>query len=77
MAEATTGKELLDRVYAIKGNASKEIMQERNRATIAGGFVGFGMGVYYGYSRDKNMLVTGLLCGVLGAVSARLLMPKE
>jgi hypothetical protein len=78
MAELTptTGKEILDRVQAIKGGTDKEILKERNRATIAGGITGVLLGIYFGSARGGNVLVTGAIGGVVGALAVRVVMPK-
>lgn len=73
-----TGKAILDKVRAIKGSGTeKDILMEKNKATIAGSATGLLIGVYYGYSRKKNMLVTSLMGALAGAVVVRLLMPKN
>lgn len=72
-----TGKELLDKVYQVKGNPQKNIFEEKNKATIAGGVTGCLLGVYYGFSKKHNLLVTGAIGAIVGAVAVRLLMPKN
>lgn len=74
---ATTGKELLDRVRSIKDGTGKEIVREKNRATVAGAAMGAMMGVYVGTSRKQNVLVTSILGAVIGAITVRLVMPKS
>lgn len=77
MAE-TTGKEILDKVRTIKrATTDKDVLIQKNRATVAGGITGLLIGFYYGYAKKTNMLVTGLIGGTIGAVSTRLLMPKN
>lgn len=75
--QPTTAKEILDRVHSIKGSPDKEIAAEKNRATAAGGIAGGVFGLYYGYSRQKNPLVWGLVGAIAGAVVVRVVMPKN
>lgn len=80
MAETTTpgtGKELLEKLQAIKTGTNKEIAKEQNKATIAGAAMGAMMGVYYGTSRKKNILVTTIFGAIVGAITVRLVMPKK
>lgn len=74
MAEITDGKQIMDRIKAIKGDTNPDA--DKNRATIAGGTVGLLGGLYYGYSRKKNILICALLGAGIGAVVSRILMPK-
>lgn len=80
MAETTvpsTGKELLDKLQSIKTGTNKEIAQEKNKATLAGAAMGAMMGVYFGTSRKKNLLVTTIFGALLGAITVRVVMPKK
>jgi gas vesicle protein len=70
----TDGKQIMDKIASIKSDTSPTA--DKLRATIAGGTVGMIGGIYYGYSRRKNVLVSALLGGALGAIVTRLLMPK-
>lgn len=80
MAESTTpttGKELLDKLQSIKTGTGKEIAKEQNKATLAGAAMGAMMGVYWGTSRKKNILITTIFGAIVGAVTVRLVMPKK
>jgi uncharacterized membrane protein len=79
MAEQTqtTAKELLDRVSAIKSGTAKDVAKERNKATAAGGAMGAMMGLYFGTSRRQNILVCGIIGAVIGAITVRIVMPKN
>lgn len=73
-----TGKEIMDKVRSIKGSdTGDDILVEKNRATVAGAATGCLIGVYYGYSRKKNMLVSALMGALAGAFIIRLCMPKN
>lgn len=74
---ATTADKLSQRSSAIAGKEGYDTKTVRNRATIAGAAIGGMFGVYYGYTKKKNMLATGLAGLVMGAILSRLLMPKD
>lgn len=74
---AITGKDIMDRVSSIQGTKSKDVVYQRNQATISGAFVGMIIGIYVGYTKKKNMLVAGALGAIGGAVVIRLFTPKD
>lgn len=71
-----TGKEIMEDVDAIKQGKGYDPANLKKNAAVTGGAIGFAAGAYYGYVRSKNMLVPALLGAVLGALAARLIMPK-
>lgn len=72
-----TASEIMDKVKSIKGSGTDDdVALEKKRAMIAGGTVGLMMGLYYGFSKQKNMLICGVIGGAAGAALTRLLMPK-
>jgi uncharacterized membrane protein len=72
-----TGKAIMDKVRSIKGTDSdKDILVEKNRATVAGAATGTLIGVYYGFSRKQNIVVCALMGALAGALVVRLFMPK-
>lgn len=74
---STTGKDIMDRVSSIQGTKSKDVVYQRNQATISGAFVGMVIGLYIGHTRKKNMLVAGALGAIGGAIIIRLFTPKS
>lgn len=74
---AITGKDIMSKVSSIQGTKSKDVVYQRNQATISGAFVGMIIGVYIGHTRKKNMLVAGALGAIGGVVIVRLFTPKE
>lgn len=72
-----TGKEIMDRVGAIQGTKDKDVIYQRNQATVSGAFVGMIIGFYVGFTRKKSMLVAGALGAIGGAIIVRLFTPKE
>lgn len=71
-----TGKELLEDVNAIKNGKGYNPSSMKRNAAVTGGLIGFAAGVYYGYAKNQNMLVPGLLGAIVGALGARVIMPK-
>jgi hypothetical protein len=71
----TTGKELLDKVAALKGS-SIDVASQKTQGAISGGMIGLAAGAFYGLARKQNLLVTSLLGSVIGVVIAKLFTPK-
>lgn len=67
----------MDKVASIQGTTSRDVLYQRNQATISGGFIGMGIGLYYGFSRHKSPLVTGFLGAIAGVIIVRLFTPKD
>jgi hypothetical protein len=72
-----TADDLANRASAITGSSEYDTKIQRNRAMIAGATIGGLGGLYYGFSRKKNMLVYCGAGAVVGALLSRLLMPKD
>jgi hypothetical protein len=72
-----TADQLSNRASAIKGTDQYDTNTLRNRATMTGAVIGGLGGVYYGYTRKKNVLVMGVAGVIVGAILSRLIMPKD
>lgn len=72
-----TGKQIMDKVDDIQGTSSKDIIFQRNQATIGGGAIGMVIGIYYGLTRKQNMLVCAAMGLIGGATIARIFTPKN
>lgn len=68
--------DLNKRTSSILGGDQYDTKVVRNRATVTGACVGGLFGVYYGFSRKKNMLVYAGAGAVVGAILSRILVPK-
>lgn len=69
-----TGKQILDRVNTITGQGSDDDTSvQRNRSAVACGVTGLLFGLYYGYSKQHNMIITGLIGGGAGVLVSRML----
>ncbi len=74
---AETAQQILSSVKTIKGqDEGSEILSNKNQATYSGAFVGLAFGLYWGYAKKHNMLMTGIVGAMGGAVVARLFMPN-
>lgn len=73
---AITADILAERASSIKGSKDYDPDAQRNRSMVAGATVGLLFGLYYGYTRSKNVLITGAAGAIGGGILARLFMPK-
>jgi outer membrane lipoprotein SlyB len=71
MAETTEGGSMMNKIASIGTSGPEDEATHKNKATISGAAVGGLFGMYYGYSKEKNMLVCGIVGSVIGAVVAR------
>ncbi len=71
---SVTADALAKKADSITGGDDESIA--RNRATVAGGLVGGMLGMYYGFSKGKSIVVMGLIGAVGGAILTRLTLPK-
>lgn len=72
----TTGKDLINSVSALQGSKG-EIGAMKNKAVVSGAVIGMLGGFYYGYAKKHNMLVTGIMGALAGAIIAGVLMPSS
>lgn len=74
---ATTGQQLLDQAASIKGNNALDITYQKNKALLTGGMIGAAGGIYFGWAKKQNMLVTGLMGAIVGMIIAGAFIPKS
>jgi uncharacterized protein YcfJ len=67
-----TGKEIINNVNSVKDGKYPDEKSQHIHAIVSGAAVGGMMGIYYGYSKDKNMLAMGILGAIIGSVVVRL-----
>lgn len=63
-------------IYNKISNSGSDAKNNGKKAIISGAAVGAAFGFYYGYSRKKNILVMGVAGAIVGALVAKILMPK-
>ena len=54
------GKEMIEKVASIGSNKTGDVATQQNKATLTGAAIGVLFGIYYSYSRKKNMLLFGM-----------------
>lgn len=72
----TTADNLSYKAKQIIGSEDGDTSSIRNRAMISGAIVVGLFGMYYGYTKKKNVLVFGAGGAVVGAIAARMFMLK-
>lgn len=72
-----TADQLAAKGSSITGANGYDPKSLRNRAMITGATIGGCFGLYYGYTRKKNMLVMAGAGALMGGILSRLIMPKE
>lgn len=75
MAEKT-GKQIIEEAAAVKNGGAYNPSSMKWRAAISGGSIGIVAGGYWAFVKNGNMLVGALAGGIVGALLARMIMPK-
>jgi hypothetical protein len=71
------GKDILEKANVLKNGGTVDAVSAKKRAAFSGAFVGAAAGFYYGYVKQDNFLVAGILGAIAGALIARVVMPKQ
>ena len=70
-------KKLLNTVSETKTKDTTTILNDLTKGTMTGAAIGAGVGIYIGFSRSKNLLLTGFLGAILGGVISRIFIVKK
>lgn len=70
-------KDFLSKVRDSKPKSSDDMGFLKSQSNFAGAFVGTTLGIYIGYKRKYNLLLSAFLGGILGAVIAKALINKR
>jgi hypothetical protein len=70
-------KKFLNTVSETKTKDTTTILNDLTKGTMTGAAIGAGVGIYIGFSRDKNLLLTGFLGALLGGVISRIFIVKK
>lgn len=73
---AQTAEQMLQKVEALKNKNGVDWGSEKNQATVTGAIIGFSGGAFFGYARRHNILVTGLVGALAGAIVSRVFTPQ-
>lgn len=70
-------KKFLNAVNEEKSKSTTTIINDLTKGTMTGAAIGAGIGIYIGFSRDKNLLMTGFLGAILGGAISRIFIVKK
>jgi hypothetical protein len=70
-------KKFLNAVSEEKKKDSTTILNDLTKGTMTGAAIGAGIGIYIGFSRSKNLLMTGFLGAILGGAISRIFIVKK
>lgn len=73
---STPAQDILDKATAQKYGGGTDIDHERNMATASGAIVGGLFGMYIAYAKKKNLIIIGAVGALIGAIAARVILPK-
>jgi gas vesicle protein len=67
-------KQFLSKVKSSKNKPEDEYLFEKNKASMTGMVIGALLGVYVGYKRSYNLLVSTFIGGLAGSVATKILL---
>ena len=70
-------KKFLNAVSEEKSKSTTTIINDLTKGTMTGAAIGDGIWIYIGFSRDKNLLMTGFLGAILGGAISRIFIVKK
>jgi hypothetical protein len=71
------GKEMLDKLKANKEKGANKIILEQTEGTFTASAIGLFLGLYVGYSRNYNMVASGLIGALLAGFISKQLIQRE
>ena len=73
-----TAKDFLDKAKKNKSQSENELLKDKSKAAMTGLAIGGIAGLYVGYTRKYNILISVFLGGLIGSLVTRaLLNPKK
>ncbi len=71
-------KQFLDKVKSSKNKSEDEYLVEKNKASMTGMVVGALLGLYFGYAKKYNLIISTFIGGITGSLATRILLkPKK
>ena len=67
-------KQFLSQVKSSKNKPEDEYLFEKNKASMTGMVIGALLGVYVGYTRKYNLLVSTFIGGLAGSIATKILL---
>ena len=72
MSEA---RSIIENVKNLKSK-SDSMSLKKTKGTITGGFIGMGVGLLYGFTKQYNLVSSAFVGAIIGGVLAQLILPK-
>ena len=72
MSEA---RNIIDNVKNLKSQ-SDSLSLKKTKGTITGGFIGMGVGLLYGYTKQYNLISSAFVGAIIGGVLTQLILTK-
>ena len=70
-------KNFINKVSENKGKDANAIINDLTKGTMTGAAIGAGIGLYIGFGRQKNLLMSGFLGAILGGAVSRIFIVKK
>ena len=70
-------KKFLNAVSETKSKDTTSVINDLTKGTMTGAAIGAGVGIYIGFSRHKNILMSGFLGLILGGAISRIFIVKK
>jgi hypothetical protein len=70
-------KKFLNAVDEKKSKDTTTIINDSTKGTITGAAIGAGIGLFIGFGRQKNLLMSGFLGAILGGAISRIFIVKK
>ncbi len=71
MSEA---RNIIENVKNLKTADSMSV--KKTKGTIAGGFIGMGVGLLYGFTKGYNLISSAFVGAIIGGVLTQIILPK-
>ncbi len=70
-------KDFISQVSAAKTTDSNTVLSESTKGTMVGAAIGTGIGLFIGFGRHKNLLMSGFIGGMIGGLISRAFIVKK
>jgi len=70
-------KDFLNQLGDVKSKDTNTIISETTKGTMVGAGIGAGLGLLIGFSKEKNLLMSGFIGAVIGGALARVFINKK
>jgi uncharacterized membrane protein YeaQ/YmgE (transglycosylase-associated protein family) len=70
-------KRFLNQVGETASKDSNTILTESTKGTIVGAAIGGGIGLFFGFSKQKSLLMSGFIGATIGGVLSRIFINKK